>query len=147
VVTYAPEKRRTGGSIKAIFCDAPPQSEAATSKAVYFRLSRFRERLRAMKTIEGSLGGDVETQIRALYHELAALAEQLALGNRALSLRREIENKFSQLRSLQAHQANELTVRFRESIKLSQDDFRQLAEAERLLRERENPSGSDSTSE
>ena len=147
MVTYAPEKRRAGGSIKDIFRDAPSQSEAATSKAIYFSVSRFREQLRVMKTIEGSLGGDVESQIRALYHELASLAEQLALGNRTPSLRREIENKFSQLRSFQAHQANEITVRFRESKRLSQDDLRQLAEAERLLRERENPSGSDSTSE
>lgn len=149
MVTYAP--RRRVGSMKGVFDaapthDTPTHYEAAASSYEVVYISKLRDWLKAPRTAEGSLSGDVESQIRALYSDLALLAEQ-ALDNRSPRLREEIEAKFNRLRSLQTLQANEIRARFRASLRLSLDDFRRLEAAERLLTEHENPPRSDSTPE
>jgi hypothetical protein len=142
MVTYA--QKRRGGSMKGIIHDAPTPYDAGSFKVVVF-VSNLRERLKAPKASEGSLTGDVESQIRVLYSDLALLANEVAHGNDSPGVRERIETSFNRLRSLQTLQANEIRARFRASVRISLDDIRRLEAAERLLRERENPPRSDNT--
>ena len=146
MLTYSADKRQRRITYSADFprrYDVSSKTSHVPGEVVY----GFLVRLGSEAATAASSIGHLETQIAILYDELAALARRHATGDPALDLREEISRKFGELRRLQAAQADEITRRFRESMKLSEDDFKSLEKAERILIERETTAESDDTPE